>query len=258
MDGSEVSIGAAVIPASADSSAIPGNGTGLRDPIGYIALVLGKSLVSVICVGLLAACGTRQSAHPTDVTNVFAVKSTFGPEYRVSTKGPSDITPNMTGEQKLPPGVTFDPPDCEKLATGQRLPSGTQGKTAAVSAEGNGNRFVAIAVNSTKPLPFDNSIADKCKQVTFKTDKGNLNGTIDVVDAPKINGAQTTGRHRQIQITARGKERTNELYNYVAYFGDNVVMVDASPVLRRDQTPEPIDTDRAQQMLADAVAALRR
>ena len=209
-------------------------------------------------MGLLAACGTSQSARPTDVTNVFAVKSTFGPEYRVSTKGPSDITPNMTGEQKLPPGVTFDPPDCEKLATGQRLPSGTQGKTAAVSAEGKGNRFIAIAINTTKPLPFDDSITDKCKQVTFKTDKGNLSGTIDVVDAPKINGAQTTARHRQVQISARGQERTNELYNCVAYFGDNMVMVDASPVTRRSQLPEPIDTARAQQMLADAVAALRR
>ena len=209
-------------------------------------------------MGLLAACGTSQSARPTDVTNVFAVKSTFGPEYRVSSKGPSDITPNMTGEQKLPPGVTFDPPDCEKLATGQRLPSGTQGKTAAVSAEGKGNRFIAIAINTTKPLPFDDSITDKCKQVTFKTDKGNLSGTIDVVDAPKINGAQTTARHRQVQISARGQERTNELYNCVAYFGDNMVMVDASPVTRRSQLPEPIDTARAQQMLADAVAALRR
>lgn len=210
-----------------------------------------------MCVAVLAACGTSQSAHPTDVTNLFAVKSTFGPEYRVSTKGPSEISPNMVGEQKLPQGVTFDPPNCDKLATGQRLPSGTQGKTAAVSAEGNGNRFIAIAVSAEKPVPYDSSITDRCKQVTFKAGNGALNGVIDVIDAPQISGAQTTGRHRQVQITVRGKERSNELYNYLAYFGDNVVMVDASPVVQRNQPPGPIDFDRAQRLLTDAVAALR-
>jgi hypothetical protein len=217
--------------------------------------VLGKSLVICMCVGVLAACGTSKSAHPADVTKVFAVKSTFGPEYRVTTKGPTDITPKMVGEQKLPPGVTFDPPDCDKLATGQRLPPGTQGKTAAVAAEGKGNRFIAIAVGATQPVPYDASVTDKCKHVTFTA--GNMTGVVDVVDAPQIHGAQTTGRHRQIQITARGKERSNELYNYVAYFGDSVVMVDASPVTLRNQLPGPVDTDRAQQLLTDAVSAVR-
>jgi hypothetical protein len=211
-----------------------------------------------MCVGLLAACGTSQSAHPTDVTQVFSVKTTFGSDYRVTTKGPSDITPNMVGEQKLPPGVTFDPPECDKLATGQRLPSGTQGRTAAVVAEGNGNRLIAIAITATKPVPYDDSITSKCKQVTFKSNNGNLNGTVEVVDAPQIHETQTTGRHRQVQVNARGKQRSNELYNYVAYFGDNVVMVDASSVQRRNEPPPPIDVARAQQLLADAVAAMRK
>jgi Domain of unknown function (DUF5642) len=218
--------------------------------------MLRKSLVGVVGLGLLAGCHSQ--SKPVDVTKVFAVKSTFGSDYRTSSKGPSDITPQMVGEQKLPPGVTFDPPDCEKLATGQRLPSGTQGKTAAVSADGKGNRLVAIAVVANAAVPYDASLTDKCKHVAFKTEKNNLNGSIDVVDAPQINGVQTSGRHRQITISARGKERNNELYSYVAYFGDTVVIVDASPMRGRGQQQAPaIDTDRAQQLLKDAVAAMR-
>jgi Domain of unknown function (DUF5642) len=218
--------------------------------------MLRKSLVGVVCVGLLASCSSKPK--PVDVTKIFAVKSTFGSDYRTSSKGPNDISPQMVGEQKLPPGVTFDPPDCEKLATGQRLPSGTQGKTAAVSADGKGNRLVAIAVVANTTVPYDASLTDKCKHVGFKTDKNNLNGSVDVVDAPQINGVQTSGRHRQVTISARGKERNNELYSYVAYFGDTVVIVDASPMRTRGQQQAPaIDTDRAQQLLKDAVAAMR-
>lgn len=209
-----------------------------------------------MCIGVLAACGTSQPTRPADVTKVFAVKSTFGPEYRTTSKGPSDISPQMVGEQKLPPGVTFDPSDCEKLATGQRLPTGTQGKTAAVSADGKGNRLIAIAVSATATVPYDATLAEKCKHVSFTA--GNVTGTVDVVDAPQINGAQTSGRHRQFQITARGKERNNELYTYSAYFGNSVVIVDASPVrVRGQQQPSPVDTDRAQQLLTDAVSAMR-
>jgi hypothetical protein len=218
--------------------------------------MLRKSLVGVACVGLLAACSSKPK--PVDVTKIFAVKSTFGSDYRTSSKGPSDITPQMVGEQKLPPGVTFDPPDCEKLATGERLPTGTQGKTAAVSADGKGNRLIAIAVVATATVPYDASLTAKCKHVAFKTDKGNLNGSIDVVDAPQITGVQTTGRHRQVTISARGRERNNELYSYVAYSGNTVVIVDASPMrVRGEQQPPAIDTDRAQQLLKDAVAAMR-
>ncbi len=211
--------------------------------------------MSVVCVGVLAACASQQT-HPADVSKLFAVKSTFGPEYRLSSKGPSDITPQMVGEQQLPPGVTFDPPDCEKLATGRRLPTGTKGKTAVVSADGNGNRLIAIAVSATTKVPYDASLTQTCKHVAFTA--GHVNGTIDVVDAPKIDGAQTVGGHRQVQRSARGKEQSSEMFTYSAYFGNSVVIVDASPLpARKQQQPNPVDIERAQQMLTDAVSAMR-
>ncbi len=208
-----------------------------------------------MCVAALAACG-NQPSRPVDVTKVFAVKSTFGPEYRTSSKGPSDITPQMLSEQQLPPDVTFDPPDCEKLATVQWLPAGTQGKMAVVVAQGKGNGLIAKAVSANTKVPYDTSLTQKCKHVGFTA--GSATGTIDVVDAPQISGAQTLGEHRQVQVTARGKERDSEVFTYSAYFGNSVVTVEASPVrTAKQQQPSPVDTERAEQLLTDAVSALR-
>ncbi|HYB38133.1 MAG TPA: DUF5642 family protein [Mycobacterium sp.] len=215
---------------------------------------VGKALVGVMCAGWLAACSTGQSAHPPDITKLFEVKSTFGPEFRVTTKGPSGIDPRMVGPQKLPPGVTFDPPDCADYAAGQRLPTGLQGKMAAVSAEGNGNQFISIAIQATKSVPF-NAVPEKCKHVTF--DAGKLSGVIDAVDAPRIDGAQTVGTQRQIQASAPGKQLSREIYNYTAYLGDLVVMVSVNPVTVRDQPPAPIDAERARRLLTDSVSAIR-
>jgi hypothetical protein len=46
--------------------------------------------------------------------------------------------------------VTFDPPDCCAYASGQTLPPGLTDNMAALSAEGEGNRFIAIAVETSE------------------------------------------------------------------------------------------------------------
>jgi hypothetical protein len=227
----------------------------LTDAVGYIAgMPLRKALVGVMCAGWLAACSTGQSAHPPDITKLFDVKSTFGPEFRVTTKGPSGVDPRMVGPQKLPPGVTVDPPNCADYASGQRLPAGLQGKMAAVAAEGNGNQFISIAIQATKSVPF-NAVPENCKRVTFEA--GKLSGVIDAVDAPRIDGAQTVGNQRQIQAGAAGKQVSREVYNYSAYLGDLVVMVSANAVPVRDQPPAAIDVERARRLLTDSVSAIR-
>ncbi len=221
-------------------------------------------------MGLVVSCG--ESSHPVDVSRVFEVKNSFDTGYRVSTKGPADIDPKMTAEPKDPQGVTFDPPGCDQLATEQtaigdvlveRLPTGTTGKMATTSAAGKGNRFIAIAVEATKPVPLDTSVSDKCKHVDIKSStaiKGvtvDSDSAIDVIDAPQIHGVQTIGRHYTSQVSARGKERSSESYIFAAYFGSTVVMVNAAPLTARGQAPGPVDVDRAKQLLSDAVAAVR-
>ncbi len=215
-----------------------------------------------MCVCALAACSKNQSDsagkpaanQPVDVAKVFAVKSNFGPEYRVATKGPTDIDPKTLAPPKLPPNMTFDPPECADLATGQRLPPGLKGTAASVLAQGNGTRFTVIAAQNIDHVP-EAALPQNCQHVAFTTE--NASGTVDVVDAPQIQDAQTSATHRQFEVTVKGKERTGELYYYVAYLKNFVVTVSANSVTAAGQAPVPADTEQARSLLTAAVSAVR-
>ena len=202
-------------------------------------------------VGCAGAAQPPQPPQPIDIGKVLAVKSTFGPDFQVNTAGPAGIDPKLLVPQRLPEGITFDPPECGKYAGGQTLPTGLKGNMAAVSAEGEGNRFIAIAVETSERVPYDSTIADKCKHVTMSG--ATVHGVVDIVDSPHIDGAQTLGTHRQLQ-TAVG---SGELYNYVAYLDDYLVVVTANPLVTPNQPVGPVDTQRARDLLTAAVSAVR-
>jgi hypothetical protein len=219
-----------------------------------------RVLLAIVCgLGLLASAGcssdsSAQNQH-IDIAKVFSVKSTFGPQFKVITTGPTGIDPRLLTAQKLPDGITFDPPDCAKYAAGQTLPPGLEGNMAAVSAEGEGNRFIALAVETSQQVPFDASMTDKCKRVTFSG--GSLHGVVDVIDAPHIDGGHTIGTHRVLEATLGDQTRSGELYNYVAYLDNYLVLVAANPLLIPNQPVAPVNVDRACALLSDAVAAVR-
>jgi hypothetical protein len=214
-----------------------------------------KVLIGVLCTCLLVACGQTHFVKKLNITNIFAVRSTFGPHFRVRTTGPTRIDPKQLSQRPLPSGVTFDPPECEKYASGQTLPPGLTGNLAVISAEGEGNRFIAIAIEASEPVSLDPTITQKCQHVTFSGE--NVNGTADVVDSPKIGDAQTLGTHRTLETTMATVAQSGEIYDYVAYLGNYLVMVTASPLMVRNQPPAPVDVDRAKSLLTDAVAAIR-
>jgi len=160
----------------------------------------------------------------------------------------------MLANQKLPDGLKFDPAQCDKFAAGQSMPTEVKGNMAAVTAEGAGNRFITIAMQTSTELPF-NAPGDDCKKVSFSG--GALHGTVEAVPAPQIDGAQTLAVHRVIQATMNGKLQTGEVYSYLAHFGDYQVIVTANPLVIPDQPVAPVDTKRAEKLLTDAVAAIR-
>ena len=208
----------------------------------------------LMCAGLLAACTHATDPKPAqsiDIKKVFAVKADFGPQFRVITAGPSGIDPKLLAPQKLPDGVAFQPADCAKYAAGQTLPPGLKGNMAAVSAEGDGNRFIAIAVEASDRVPFDTEVADKCKHVAFGG--GPVRGVVEVVEAPHIDGVQTLGTHRALKTTVGA----GELYNYVAYLDNYLVVVTANPLVVPGQPVVPVNTQRARDLLTTAVAAVR-
>jgi hypothetical protein len=209
------------------------------------------------CVGVLAACGSGESsdsATHADIAKVGSVKSTFGPQFRVSDIAPTGIDPRLLAPQNLPPGMKFEPADCAKFATEQVLPSGLKGNMAATSAEGEGNRFIAMAVETSEPVPF-NEPGQACQKVGYGG--GPVRGMVEVVEAPRIDGVRTLGTHRVLQTVVGGKPRTGELYNYVASFGTFMVIITANPLVLPDKPVAPVNTERARELLTTAVAAVK-
>lgn len=212
-----------------------------------------RTVVALICAGALTACGSAGSPSA-DIARVLSVKDSFGPEYKVTEVAKTGIDPILLIGQKLPDGLTFEPPGCAKFATGQLVPPGTKGNMAAVSAEGQGNRFIVIAVETNEPVPVTAPGAD-CKKVTFGG--GALRGTVEAVDAPKIDGAQTLGVHRALQTVINGQPRTGEVFTYSAHFGVYQVIVTANPLVVPDQPVVPVNTTRATELLVAGVNAIR-
>jgi hypothetical protein len=213
-----------------------------------------KALLAIGCACWLAACASGKSADSADIAKVADVKSSFGPEFHVVNIAPTGIDPKLFAAQKLPTGLKFEPADCAKFALGQTMPPGLQGNMAAVSAEGAGNRFITIAVETSQPLPISDP-GQNCKKVGFAG--GQLRGAVEVVEAPQIAGTQTLGVHRVLQTVVDGKPRAGELYDYSAHFGSYQVIVTANPLVVPDRPVVPVDTQRARDLLVKAVTAVR-
>jgi hypothetical protein len=217
------------------------------------------ALTNVVAVVLMSACSgggssaTSSSSTPPkaslDIDKVLSVKSTFAPPYVVHTIGKTAVDPKLLAPIQFQQDLVWDPADCAKYAW--TLPAGLKGNIATLTAEGEGNRFIAMAVETSEPVRVDPEAVDKCKHVTFGGK--DMRGVVEVVDAPHIDGVPTLGKHRQLQTaTASG-----ELYTYVAYLGDYLVVVTANPLPLPNQPVPPVNVQRAQQLLTDAVAAVR-
>jgi hypothetical protein len=218
-----------------------------------------RTVVAVGSAFLLAACsshGSSDAATTADISKIGQVKSDFGPEFKVKDVAKTSIDPKVLSTHKLPPGLTFDPPSCSSVAIGPEMPAGLNGNMAAVSAEGDGNRFIAIALQTSEAVPYSDP-GRNCKKVAFEGEGGRLRGLIEAVDSPQIDGTHTLGVHRVLQTTTNGQVRSGELYNFAAYFGDYQVIVTANPVLQPGKAPAPIDVNKARDLLVKSVAAVR-
>ena len=215
-----------------------------------------KVVLAIASVCLLAGCSSDPSTSSTkvDIAKVADVKSSFGPEFHVTDISERAIDPKLLSARKLPEGLTFDPANCAKVAVGPDMPADLHGNMAAVSAEGNGDRYVVIAVETSKEVPVQDPGKD-CSKVAFSGPQ--LRGGIEVIDAPHIDGAHTQGIHRVLQAVYGGGARTGELYDYSAQFGDYQVIVIANPLVVPDQPVAKVDTQRARDLLVKAVATIR-
>ncbi|MFV0494753.1 DUF5642 family protein [Mycobacterium sp.] len=213
-----------------------------------------KLVVVAATLFMLSGCSTGAGSAHGNIAGIVDLTSDFGPEFTVTEITPRAIDPQFFAARQLPEGLTFEPPDCAKTALGPEMPPGVEGNMAAISAEGNGNRFVAIAVETSKELPLHDPGKD-CSRIGFSG--AQLRGAVEVIDAPHIKAAHTQGVHRVMQALVAGGPRTGELYDYAAQFGDYQVIVIANPLVIPGQPLVKVDTQRARDLLVKAVDAVR-
>jgi hypothetical protein len=218
-------------------------------------MVIRTAAAAVVCVGVLAGCSATGNGTKADIGQISSIKASFGPQFSVTEVAPTGIDPRFLAGQKLPDGLTFEPADCAQFAAGQLVPTGTVGNMAAVSAEGEGNRFIVIAVQTNEPVPVTEPGPD-CRKVAFGG--GVVRGTVESVEVPTIDGAKTIGVHRVLQTVADGQTRTGEIFNYSAHFGDYQVIVSANPLVQPGKPTVAVNTQRARDLLIAGVNAVRR
>jgi hypothetical protein len=210
-----------------------------------------KKVLTVACVALLAACSSSDSG---DISKLLDLRSEFGQDFNVSTVKKSGFDPKLFAGKGLPKDLKYEPPQCEKFATGVPLPSDTKGNMTEMTAEGQGNSFILLAIETSKPIP-PTDLDDACKSLSFSAPE--FRGTVAKVDAPQIDGAKTMGIHRLVVAMANGKPAIGELFSYVATFGDIMVEVVARPLLVANAPVPKVNTDKARDLLVKAVAAVR-
>lgn len=116
---------------------------------------MSKMLLALAAACVLAGCSSATPEAKVDINKVADVKSSFGPDFKVSDISERGIDPKLLAGRKLPDGLTFDPANCAKVAAGPDMPADLQGNMSAVTAEGRGNRFVVIALETSKALPLN-------------------------------------------------------------------------------------------------------
>ena len=220
---------------------------------------IAKTLTGVVCAAtLLLALGcstdSMQNRH-IDIRKIISVKSTFSPDFKVVTTGPTGIDPRLLAPQQLPPGITVDPPDCAKYAVRQALRPGLKGNMTSLAAQVENNRLLAVAVETAQPVAYE-PVSDHCKHITFTGRM--LKGETYAIDTPQIKGAKTLGTYNVLDTTVADRTRSTESYHYTAYLGDHhLVLVAANPIPVPNQAPAPVNVDRARRLLTDAIAAVR-
>ena len=217
-------------------------------------MVIRTAAAAVVCVGVLAGCSATGNGTKADIGPISSIKASFGPQFSVTEVAPTGIDPRLLSGQKLPDGMKFDPPGCAPFATAQLVPPGTEGNMAAVSAEGEGNRFVVIAVETSEAVPVAEPGPD-CRKVAFAG--GTSRGTVEVVEVPTIDAAETIGVHRVVQTVIDGKSGTGEVFNYSAHFGVYQVIVSANPLVLPGKPVAPVNVQRARDLLIAGVNAIR-
>jgi hypothetical protein len=149
------------------------------------------------------------------------------------------------------PGWVTEPPQCGLLAG----PPTDDATSKGWSGSGPGGIVHAVVTGSpASPITFDPAVLADCKQWTVAS--GNTTGTVNLIDAPTIEGATTVGMDTAAKtVVEGGMETTSAVYTFSAYLGDYLAFV---TVVADPGSPNPpLGQEFAADLLVKTVSALR-
>jgi hypothetical protein len=212
----------------------------------------------VLCI--FPACGapatsTETSTAPTSATQpqvnpakISRVRSELPAGYEVADiVGPA----SPVAFWGFKPGWVTEPPQCGALAG----PLTDDATTKGWSGSGPGGIVHATVTGSpASPVTLDPALPAECGQWTVMS--GNTTGTVNLVDAPPIDGAATIGMDtRATTVVEGGTETTSAAFTFSAYFGDYLAFV---TVVTDPGSPNPpLGQEFAADLLVKTVSALR-
>ncbi|HEY2089233.1 MAG TPA: DUF5642 family protein [Mycobacterium sp.] len=154
------------------------------------------------------------AARHVDPANIRRVRRDIPPGYEVTTV--SDVT--------APPGIwglggarTATPPRCAALAD----PAGGHGQSPqGISGSGAGGTVYAVVVAApTGPMALDQSLVAQCRQWSMTGRRARAR--VHLVDAPRIDGAETLGMAAEIATSVEGgNEISSRASTFTVYLGD--------------------------------------
>lgn len=224
---------------------------------------MGRLALGLVVVVLVAGCS--QPAHPVasqqappsssqsgpgpvDPQRIKRVRGDLPPGYEVADiDGPGLIS----GFWGFRSGWTAEPPQCAAMVDPLAGSASTQG----LSGSGPGGIvYVVVATAQVGAVAPDPALIAECAQWTMGY--GHSTATVNLVEAPGIDGADTLGMATEIRtVVESGTETDSRAQTFSAYLGEHFVSV--TLVTDPGSPDPPLPPQFAADLLVKTVSALR-
>ncbi|MET0701215.1 MAG: DUF5642 family protein [Mycobacterium sp.] len=195
-----------------------------------------------------AAEESPAGARPVDPTRIKRVRGDLPPGYEVADV---DAAASIAGFWGFKPGWAAEPPQCAALVDPVGGPRSAQG----LSGSGPGGIiYVVVATAPSGPVALDPALLADCGQWTMSF--GRSAATVSLVDAPRVEGADTVGMATAIRtVVESGTETDAQAQTFSSYLGEHFVFV--TLVTDPGSPDPPLPPGFAADLLVKAVSALR-